>query len=562
MRAFYPPPPDFQIEFAFRSAVGEDKLSLMEALGLRDLADRLHQCDADGGRAVLGLRNQVCLDSLDDVEKPLTSLVITETGTTGMYGAWGTESRMYLALATLGYTPKPEGGGSYGYGKAGLIRGSATHSVFAYSCFREGSAEPGNTRRLLGMTYWGQHSLGGESYPGFARFGQPAGEAIVPLENEDADTIAASLGLRRRDPTIAEDFGTTFLVIEPTVQPDELRRAIERYWWPALEDPSISFGVSIRTDAGVEHPRPKRDQVLRSFIDAYEVATVPQDNPHPHKRQNKLAKIASLAPGTLGLVGDPGGWSYPQQTEVEAARSVEHRSLVALIRKPRMVVEYYVVGQAPPYVRGAFVADDEIDGLLRLTEPKGHDAWQTKPDDDGDLEAAKLAQGVLDRIKRNARSFRDSLKPPKRPQEQLRLPEFERLMRQIVRGSDVSPPPPPTGERDVSINLRVQRKNAGPGRICATGRARFNLDEKFNGDEAKVVVHLRYLLIEDDRAGDPVRLTISAPYGFEPIDGSDRFAGTIHRGSPVQFEFESDPYNDLWSGRLLSDVELVQGETK
>lgn len=533
---------------------------MIKALGLRGLADRLHKCDAADGRAKLGLRDRVCLDSLNDAKEPLTSLVITETGTTGMYGAWNTpDSRMYLALATLGYTPKPEGGGSYGYGKAGLIRGSATHSVIAYTCFREDPAEPGVTRRLLGMTYWGQHSLDGESYPGFARFGQAVGEAVVPFENDEADAIAESLGLGVRNPTASQDFGTTFLLVERTVEADDLRRAIERYWWPALEDRSISFNVSIRTPDGVEHPRPKRDPVLHSFIEAYEVATVPQDNPHPHKRHNRLAKVRDRSAGTLGQVADPGGWSYPHQTEVESARSVEHRSLVALMRKPRMVVEYFVVGQTPPFIRGAFVADDEIDQILRQTEPKGHDAWQTKPDDEGDPDAAALAKAVLDRIKGNTDRFRRDLKPPKPPQEQLHLPEFNRLMRQILRGAD-GRPPPPTGERDVSISLQTNRAEAGPGQLQASGIARFALDDKFEGDEAQIMVRLRYLLVEDGQAGDPVALTISPPYGFKRADDSGRYSGTIRRGSPVQFEFESESYDDLWSGRMVGEVELVRGE--
>ena len=49
----------------------------------------------------------------------------------------GTKSKMYLALVSIGFTVKHSGaGGSYGYGKAGLIRGSAIDTVVAYSCFR------------------------------------------------------------------------------------------------------------------------------------------------------------------------------------------------------------------------------------------------------------------------------------------------------------------------------------------------------------------------------------------------------------------------------------------
>lgn len=118
--------------------------------------------------------------------------MISETGTTGMYGSWESgESRMYLALATLGWTPKREGGGSYGYGKAGLIRGSATRTVIAYTCFPQRSDEPGVTRRLFGMSYWGDHKMERSRYTGFARFGDETGDGnIIPFQNEKATVFA------------------------------------------------------------------------------------------------------------------------------------------------------------------------------------------------------------------------------------------------------------------------------------------------------------------------------------------------------------------------------------
>lgn len=128
--------PGFDLVFEFQSVSGSRKKDLVSALALDELADRVTDCeeqaatinDRNNIRKVLGLPDQSCLDQLDDHTTPLKFLVITETGTTGMYGPWGKDSRMYLALASLGYTPKKEGGGSFGYGKAGMIRGSATRT--------------------------------------------------------------------------------------------------------------------------------------------------------------------------------------------------------------------------------------------------------------------------------------------------------------------------------------------------------------------------------------------------------------------------------------------------
>ncbi len=553
--------PDFQIEFSFLSASGNDKSKLVAALALTDLTDRLRECEAAPEPVNLGLRERTCLNGVHDDAEPLTYLMITESGTTGMYGTWSNgQSRMYLALATLGYTPKPGGGGSYGYGKAGMIRGSATHTIVAYSCFREGSAESGVTRRLLGMTYWGQHALNGKSYPGFARLGRRKGRAVSPFENEEADAVAHSLGMSIRDPSTGQDFGTTFLVVEPTVEPDDLQRAIERYWWPPLEDSSIRFGVSIRTESEVRHPRPKRDPVLRSFVDAYEAATVPQDNPHPHKQRGVLGKIGRFsAAGVLGLVAAPDDWSYPQQTEVDPSVPVDHRSLVAIMRNPRMVVEYYEAGQAPPFVRGAFIADPGVDGTLRKTEPKGHDAWQTKPDDEGgDAEAAKIAELVLKRIKDHVGKFRRELKPPKARREGLRLREFERLVSKLLSGEGPHHPPLPSDPRDVSINLDPRVEETGSDSIRVRGNVRFGLTDEFDGDIATVAVRLRYVFVEDDRVGDAVSLEIDPPWGFALNGAPELYTGQIHRGSPVQFSFASESHDALWTGRVIAEANVVK----
>src|SRR5262249_50894021 len=143
-----------------------------------------------------------------------------------------------LAMASIGYTEKPDGsGGTFGYGKAGLIRATRTRVVFAYTCFRERPDDPGATRRLLGMTYWGRHKRGGDTFTGFARFGRPQEDgSIAPFENEDADRVADSLGIDLRSAPDPTQLGTTFLIIDPLVEPDDLRVAIERNWWPAIID--------------------------------------------------------------------------------------------------------------------------------------------------------------------------------------------------------------------------------------------------------------------------------------------------------------------------------------
>ena len=541
--------------FEFRGVSGADKERFATALALQDLASRLADC---GERAKLGLREQLCLDELDNRDEPLRYMLITETGTTGMYGDWKSgDSRMYLALATLGYTPKPDGGGSYGYGKAGLIRGSATHTILAYSCFRPTSGDDSVTRRLFGMTYWGQHQINGTAYPGFARFGREAGDAVVPFEDREADQVAEDLGLVLRDPSSGKDFGTTFLIVEPTVQPDDLLHAIERNWWPALEDQSIQFDVSVVSDGAPQRPRPKKQEELRPFVEAYDLARMPEDNRHPHKKRVPFKPFGGYsAPGVLGLIADPGGWSYPNRKADRADDQAEHRSLVALMRNPRMVVEYLEAGQTQPFVRGTFVAGESIDEMLRQTEPKAHDAWQTKPDEDMDPEASSIAKTVLSRVTTNVRTFRDSLKPAKPPREQLMLPEWERLMK-LFQAPGTNPVPPQTDTREVTISPHSEIERVDGNEIRATGHASIGLSEHHKGDSALVDVRIQYRLVEDDRVGDQVELSIDAPAAFERVQGTDCYRGTIHRGRDIQVNFKSEPYDSIWSCKLIVDADIA-----
>ncbi len=297
-----------------------------------------------------------------------------------MHGPWKQDkSKMYQALVSVGFTSGDKGkGGSFGYGKAGMIRGSAIRTVIAYTCFREREDDPGVTRRLLGVTYWDTHTFENENYTRFARLGKEHGnDVVIPFENKAADEIAERLGLQVRSPDDDSQLGTTIILIDPTVEPEELVTAIERSWWPALEDRRSQFSAYVRTTAGKTlYPRPRRDTVLRTFIEAYEIATEPKTNPGGDKKST----LRGL--GELGLVNDVEGWSYADQTGENTEQKVQHCSLVALMRDPRMVVEYSEVGRkTPPYVRGAFVADPKINELLRATEPKGHDAWDWKTED-------------------------------------------------------------------------------------------------------------------------------------------------------------------------------------
>ena len=550
--------PPFEMRFSFGSARAERKRQLISRLGLDELAERLDGSD-DGE---LGLRSPHCLERLS-ADDALPYLLIEETGTTGMYGPWsGDRSKMYLALNTVSFNVKRAGtGGSFGYGKSGLIRGSAVRTVVAYTCFRERNDDTGVTRRLLGMVYWGQHHRGEGSYRGFARFGDAKGpDIVVPFQNDDADEIADGLGIAVRDPDSPEQLGTTFLLIDPTVRPPDLVKAIERSWWPALES-GADFHAVVTTAEGRELcPRPRKDDVLATYLDAYEVATAPPDNRRSDRKQVVLKSIGSFPrPGVLGLVADPAGWSYPEQTESAGNELIEHRSLVALVRKPRMVVEYYEAGRTAPYVRGVFVADDGVDEALLATEPKGHDAWQTTAAESDDIppSATQCAKQIIARIKTAVSAFRQELKPDRHRHDDYVLPAFDRAMRRLLGGS--ARPRPEPEPRPIAIHPDCKLTQVTADSLRVSGSVSFSLTDHAPDDEADVTVSIRFVFVEDDRTGDDAEIEVDAPAGFRPVGGFNGFVGRLERGVEARFRFETEPYRNDWTGEFRAHAELVKG---
>ena len=167
--------------------------------------------------------------------------------------------------------------------------------------------------------------------------------------------------------------------------------------------------------------------------------------------------------GSLGLIAEPGGWSYEPDPE-EGSGDTAQRSLVALVRGPRMVVEYYEAGRSRPFVRGAFVAADEVDELLRQTEPKAHDSWQVRVDEADDPGRLAVADAVLRRIREHVRKFRDQLKPAARPAEDVRLPENSNDSSVESSPATVASRRPPNLPIGRSTSLWTERRRASQQR--------------------------------------------------------------------------------------------------
>src|SRR5262249_31422054 len=157
--------------------------------------------------------------------------------------------------------------------------------------------------------YWGLHETSAGAFTGFGRLGRSNGSITVPWEDHDADRIARELGLEIRSADRGDDdLGTTFVLVDPTIDAHGLLAAIERNWWPAIRDGLFSVRV-VPFDGKTLVPRPLRNPVLRPFVRSYELATRTQDNAletEYARRFNRLtlADGRSVDLGRIGLIAE------------------------------------------------------------------------------------------------------------------------------------------------------------------------------------------------------------------------------------------------------------------
>lgn len=555
--------PPFLIRFEFTTVQGSEKGAFVAAAGMEELKERASKLGPD----LRIIQNRDVLEQVTDESEPLRILRVVEVGTNGMHGPTSRplKCKLLLAMCSVGFSFKEGGlGGSYGQGKVGLIRGTGTRTVFAYTAFAR-TAKDENTRRLLGVTYWNEHTLGAVDYVGWARYE----DGEDPYADEQADTLATALGMAIRSPNEAEEIGSTFLLIDPLVEPRDLKAAVERYWWPALVDDETEFTVEIQDyDGQIVRPEPRRDPTLEAFIQAYGLTQHKAvDGPSYHKFLNAVtlsdARNTRVEPGQLALIADNSddGWSNATDEDVE------HCSLVAFIRSPKMVVKYAAYAQGSrPYVRGVFRATPESNQYLGATEPGLHDEWRTDPVDDLPPEPFELSRVVLKRIAERVRKFRNDVREELPTLEKRSLALFDKLMRDLMgtgRGrteTTVVEPEP----RDIS----VQFAKPGEPQIAPGGLVSFTASLKFapmpqRTDECPLSVRLEvtYRLIEDGRLGTPWDLVLKDPPPGFAIDTSQTgrvlLTGLLDE-SGVVFRVQSAPHDPDWMGQFDPAAELVK----
>jgi hypothetical protein len=498
------------------------------------------------------------------------ALIVEDFGAHGLYGAPKLQKRsiMYRALYTVGATGKDSAdelsGGSFGLGKGAFINASSSHTVVAYSCFRQFEGDP-VTRRLVGWTWHDDFEDGAEYFDGRAIFGehfqQDSGVKVKPRPYEDskADQLAGLLNISPRNASIPGDLGTSLVLFDPIIDPDDLCVAIEDNWWPAILEPSIRLTIEIvKEDGSVIYPKPSSRKDLQPLIRAYEIATQVSDAPLG-KNEKKVSvpnyeKFSNI--GNFGLVAE-----YSDEDRV-----TKTPPKTILTRGPRMVIgeldrKFNGKSVAIHAVFATSISNGDVDKALRQTEPAAHDRWSTNTGDEDSRASALLAAHIQAKFTQEINSFAKAMinEAPISPRKLL---GFSRIFGKFFGDSKGNTPEPivtlPISINFLSKNLVTNKKGEiSLSQVVEIARRAGSDDDKDDmGDVFKVIPELAVLLEESAR-GDSIPLSVSCEEPGVSRDSKNNLIAKLERGQRIKVSILSDPYDHRWSTDLQFRVEAV-----
>jgi hypothetical protein len=562
-----------KLTFRFLEYFGEQAIDLANRLGLAEVRNHF---DSIANKSDMRLPDSLLLQPGKNPPS-IRLLVVTESGTSGMYGHWDRSQQFHDAngqeiqhkmrdalLATVRGSAG-SGLGSFGEGKKAVIGISRIRTLFAYTCFDKSTSENSVSRRFMGGTYWQNHTSNNTNFSGFAMVGgaPSAGESRPrPFEDKEADGCVAKLnlpGLDRRNGADAGDFGTTLVFLDPNTNADDVAESIGRNWWPLIEAGTHSF--EIFNEAG-DYLEPKISEPLKPFIEIFRSAesnsVIDWANANGEvavKIQDLVSeKIGGKSVGILKLGIDlqPAvGWSR--------ANPESNWSIVALVRDGMLIAyqQFPLASRMPaPFVRGVFVVDSQVNSdaatLLRRTEPPLHNKWK-RAGQEIETKARALASQVYSEIRKNVDEFRqEHIATSARLENELSI--FRDNFALSGSRRIVDPPDPDPAQKN-SWSMLAEKayvQDNGDGRRVAHASRTIQLAAGV-GDDEEVLIQLGWEVLEDASWKEPedslLYGPIEVPAGFRVSDkGFNFFVGKVTRVER-KFSWRTKPYGEPWTLR-------------
>jgi len=553
----------FRMEFKFSNISGKDKDNFVEASGINEIYEQskfMKRNESDRAK-----------NEFEKIlkAKSISILTCSDFGAHGLYGAINlkSDSILFRALYMFGDTGKDEdagAGGSYGFGKSAFIRGSSIQTVFAYSSFMPFEGDK-TTRRFVGTTYWGSHrTLEKKDLEGRAIMGDPKhSKPGIPYEDSAADEMAVKLGLQKRTANHEKEIGTSLLLVQPQVTPANLLSAIEKWWWPAIVDDEMEI-VVIDENGKEHHPRPKTNPFVAPYLRPYEVL---------NGRSNissvlgeKVISAGWQAVGGLNLGKALLRVSKEEELQFEEEGGGERFPKIALMRSPKMVIEYKDYPRGRIAVRGVFIADSAIDTHLKNTEPAQHSHWDEKPSPEMPELSTKVAQGVHDRLRNGLREFINEVDPPT-PNDRETLNLYSDLMKGFLSGKKVGPPPkPPVGKMPIEIHFSQQPEPmAHKNEVFTEAKFKVSISDLSAESEYVLRITADFRILENEGdSGDnwPCHVDLVKTNKNFLVISNNEIEGKITKGEVIEVSVKSDLYDAQWTSRLKPQVQVISASGK
>jgi len=539
------------IHFRKKVLKGTKAVALLDALGLNSLRER---------RDHLGLAQGSIFDAAPGPGSELAVLYVEDFGTVGLTGEpHDPASNFYRLLLSLGDSAKSReedgSGGSYGFGKAAYFLNSRIRTIFAYSAFKDATGDSLESR-LFGCGFFNRHSWQDTSYTGRAWFGaynRPTASypVVDPIRNSHALDFAKTLGFKPR--LTPEDQGTSIMIVDTDLAIQTLLDSIETWWWPKLIENQIDILILDEEKGEEHHPRPRssRRADLKPFIDAYQVAVRSVEPIRPHQKLEEFNRLENLEAGSLGLV-----MLTPEQ---ETIVSDHQKNCVALIRLPRMVIQYLPVSSTTPTIVGSFIGHADIEKYLKLSEPPAHNLWDPNAER---LEidrriGARLVKSVLDRIKRKSREFQNSAIPPT-PPRQNRLQRLERALGKYFMTKGHAGDKPDTGAAPIHLGYLVEPNATPAGDGSLEMKCRFEIKLKDDAPESlRLRVKMNCNILEDEtHKGDdlPFEITVGGVDATPAPTDAHTLDFELSKSQKARFSIKSSPYDSALSVSFGQEV--------
>jgi hypothetical protein len=473
-------------------------------------------------------------------DQKLDLVTVRDQNTVGLGGSLeGDDEKDHFArlVLGLGQSDKAEGGGSFGFGKTVFSKLSKIHLVLYYSHFKPTHRTGGCSARF--MAVWLLQKDIAKKFSGFGFFGKKNGDndESLPFEDDEAHAMAEMCGLR---PHKDGEFGTTVAVVDCPIVCEHVKFAIERYWWPSLVDKKLSVRlIEKKSDSNEAKEKlnvdlldngsrlaisPSSNPFVLPFMEIHQAMRdssgkhegIKIDPPFKKMHGKKLGQVATRK---LDKTVIDGMRDYASGLGLSTDENPMPLGGIAKMRVPGMVVNYEgeTSEDLESALAGVFVADDEIDLLLRGAEPATHNKWDSS-ETDRIYDAAKhlgleedhAVEIVVSVNKRINNKIIDARKEPPPPSKNARLGLLEQYLSDLLNiGGNVIRPN--TDPRPFSIKIVPSNEIRADGKRLDTASITIALNRDYSGPPLQCRVEVEGKVLEGPRtsSGHAVTTTLS-----------------------------------------------------